>query len=100
MKLELKPKHKQIIDKLLNQYVADSSVWAYGSRVQNKATEGSDLDLVVINANNPAQVCASLPQLRHALSESNIPISVDVVDWARIPESFQKEITRMHIVLK
>ena len=37
---------------------------------------------------------ANLSELREALSESNLPILVDLLDWARIPESFRREIVR------
>ena len=64
--------------------------WAYDSRVNGNAHEGSDLDLAVINP---------LLQLREALSDSNLPILVDVMDWARIPEAFQKEIKKNYMVV-
>jgi hypothetical protein len=38
--------------------------------------------------------------LRDALVESNLPIRVDVVDWARIPEAFRREIERAYVVVQ
>ena len=38
-------------------------------------------------------------ELREDFSESEIPILVDVFDWARIPEEFRSEIARSHVVI-
>jgi hypothetical protein len=37
---------------------------------------------------------------RQALVKSNLPIRVDVTDWARIPERFHREIERRHVVVQ
>ena len=84
----------ETVRRLLAAHLPDAEVLAFGSRVRGTAHEGSDLDLVL---RNPADL--SLPQpdlfpLREALSESNLPILVDLLDWARIPESFRREILR------
>ena len=82
---------------LLERHVPGAEVWAYGSRVTGGAHEGSDLDLVVRNPGQLDQPRRSLASLREALSESNLPILVEVLDWARIPESFRREIERRHV---
>jgi len=38
-------------------------------------------------------------ELRYALSESRLPIKVDVVEWARLPSSFQDLVQKNHVVL-
>lgn len=92
--LDLRPEWLEIIRQLLAVHLPDAEVWAYGSRVQGKAHEGSDLDLVVRNPENPGKPQQDLDSLQEALRESNLPILVDVLDWARIPESFRMEILR------
>lgn len=84
---------------LLRAHVPDAEVWAYGSRLHGCAHATSDLDLVVRNPTAPSQAQARLWVLREALSESSLPILVDVLDWARIPDSFRTEIERAHVVL-
>ena len=69
-------------------------MWAYGSRVNGTAYEGSDLDLFVRNPAGLDIPSLDLAALRQAFAESNLPILVDVLDWARIPESFRLEISR------
>lgn len=95
--LDLKAEYLTIIKMLLKKYVPGMTVWAYGSRVSGKSHPGSDLDLVVIN---PAAAAVNLSQLKTALSESDLPITVDVLDWSTIPESFQQEIQRNYLVIQ
>ena len=40
-----------------------------------------------------------LAALREALQESNIPIIVQVHDWARLPSSFHQEIQRQYVIV-
>lgn len=74
-------------------------VWAYGSRVSGSAHDGSDLDLVI-----RPQKLDKLPidiymELKGKIKHSNIPILVDLFDWARLPESFHQNIEAQHEVL-
>jgi predicted nucleotidyltransferase len=62
--------------------------------VNGTAHEGSDLDLVVRNPADLSHPQPDMSELREAFSESNLPILVDLLDWARIPESFRQEIVR------
>ena len=71
-------------------------VWAYGSRVDGDAHEGSDLDLAVKDFGQPQ---GDLNALREALQESNVPFLIDIFDFQRLPPSFQKEIEKKHAVL-
>lgn len=47
---------------------------------------------MIINPTNPLLKQEKLTTLRTAFSESDLPILVDVLDWALIPESFRAEI--------
>jgi uncharacterized protein len=85
---------------ILKAHVPEYEVWAYGSRVTGGAWEASDLDLVVRHPENVDQICEKLLELRSAFSDSNLPINVDVMDWASIPQSFRDQILREHVVLQ
>jgi predicted nucleotidyltransferase len=99
-KLELHPDClRQLLD-VLRLYAPEAEVWAYGSRVNGSAHDGSDLDLVLRNPMRLTELQKQLAALREALSESNIPILVDVLDWARIPDEFRREIERQHVVVR
>jgi len=92
--LDLRPEWLETVRRLIAAHIPDAEVLAYGSRVQGTCHEGSDLDLVVRNPSDPSKPQTNLSELREALSESNLPILVDLLDWARIPESFRQEIVR------
>lgn len=97
--LDLSPADLRELRRILATYAPDSEVWAYGSRVIGTAHQGSDLDLVV-RARGGAAPAGTLGELREALSDSDLPMLVDVHDWARIPDTFRREIDRAHIVIQ
>jgi uncharacterized protein len=74
-------------------------VWAYGSRVSGEAHEGSDLDLVIRSQNLEKFPLSALLGLKEKIQESNIPIVVELFDWARLPYSFHSSIEAQHEVL-
>lgn len=88
------------VRKILSAQVKDMIVWAYGSRVNGTAHESSDLDLVVIHPKDAMIAQENMATLRAAFAESNLPILVDVLDWAQIPETFRQEIKRSHEVIQ
>lgn len=96
MMLDLDPKYLAMVRKILVEHLPHKSVWVYGSRIKGKSHNGSDLDLVVVSSITQQQLSA----VREALSESNLPISVDLMDWASIPEKFKSEIENAHEVFQ
>ena len=98
--LFLEPAIRKAVGDLLRTVAPHAEVWAYGSRVSGKAHSGSDLDLVVRTPGALHQPCPETDRLRTALRESDIPILVDVHDWALLPESFQKEIAAGYIIIQ
>lgn len=98
--LDLRQKDAETLMRLLEQNVPDAEVWCYGSRLKGHSHSASDLDLVLRNPSDLSMPQTRLMQLRDALSESDLPILVDVVDWARIPESFRREIEKEHRVMQ
>ena len=98
--VNIPPHFLQEVHAILQQHVPDYEVWAYGSRVSGGAWEASDLDLVIRDKSDLQIACKNLIELREAFINSNLPISVDVMDWARIPSSFKEQIARNHSVLQ
>ena len=98
--LDLPKKYLEQIQSLLRTHVPHAEVWAYGSRVTGSGHEASDLDLVLRNPKNLLEETGTLYELKEAFCESNLPIRVDVMDWARIPISFHREIERAHVVVQ
>ncbi len=71
-------------------------VWAYGSRVTGNAHDGSDLDLAVRSHNLLPLPKKIIHSIKEKIKYSNIPIVVEVFDWARLPQSFQHNIEAHH----
>ncbi len=42
--LDVKPRHREQIERLLREYLPGVEVWVYGSRINGRSHEGSDLD--------------------------------------------------------
>lgn len=97
--LQLTPQQLATLQDLLARHTPQSQAWAYGSRVARRAHEGSDLDLVLRDSADPSRRAAGLHALRDALSDSSLPILVDVHDWADLPAAFRHEIERHHLAL-
>lgn len=81
-----------LVKRILSAFISDRSVVAFGSRVQGTAKEFSDLDLVVLGDEPVAPDVLS--ELRYAFAESDLSISVDVLEWASLSPSFRRVIER------
>lgn len=86
------------VKRILTQYVPDSTVWAFGSRVTGTAKPFSDLDLAVITE-QPLSL-ERMASIKDAFDDSDLPIRVDVVDWAATSASFQEIIRRNYVVIQ
>ena len=93
--IDLDKEQLGLIEAILNRYLPDKTVWAYGSRVTWKAGETSDLDLAVFGCDS-----MEIFDLKEALEESDLLISVDVMDWESIPEKFKENIRKKYVVLQ
>ena len=95
--LHLSPRHRKEIVALLHKHLPGVEVWAYGSRVNGRSHDGSDL---VLRSPQLAEIDAPpLADFTEALQDSTIPFLVEVRDWARLPTSFHHEIDREYVVL-
>ena len=98
-RLDLPRRYRDQIEALLCEHVPGVEVWAYGSRVNGRSHEGSDLDLVLRGPDLQRIDSGQLMDLTEALEASNVPILVQTHDWARLPERFQREIEREYVML-
>ena len=95
----LREKDKVRLITILESMQIPFEVWAYGSRVNGTAHEGSDLDLVIRTPTLQKLPINIFLDLKEKIQESNIPIVVEIFDWARLPESFHRNIESQHEVL-
>ena len=93
--INLDKKQINLLKKIIDEHIPNKTIWAYGSRVNGKAGKRSDLDLAVFNC-TPEQIV----DFKYALEESSLIISVDVMDWNSIPDSFKENIKKQYVVLQ
>lgn len=98
--LFLREKDRAAVLRLLARHLPEVTVWAYGSRVNGMAHDASDLDLVLRSVDLSPIPLDKLEALTEALRDSNIPILIEARDWARLPASFHREISRNYHVLR
>ena len=98
-RLVLSRRYRYQLEALLSEHAPGVEVWAYGSRVTGEGHEASDLDLV-LRSLTLEPLDGGFYDLLEAIEKSNIPILVQVHDWARLPESFHREIERDYVVVQ
>jgi predicted nucleotidyltransferase len=98
--LQIPARHLDELRRLIAAHLPDEEVWAYGSRVTGTAHDTSDLDLVVRHpADLQSRQSAAYWRLKEAISESNLPLLVDLFDWAGLPRAFRETIEGQHFVV-
>jgi type I restriction enzyme S subunit len=97
-RLELRPGELKIVRKILQRYLPERTVWAFGSRVKGRAKPYSDLDLAVLG-DQPLSL-AIRADLAEDFSESDLNFKVDIVDWATTSERFRKIIKNSYVVIQ
>lgn len=87
---------KTIID-ILQKHLPGISVWVFGSRIKGTAKLYSDLDLALITKN--ALTIREQAALELAFTDSDLPFSVDLIDWSSCSEEFKQIILQQYEVL-
>lgn len=98
--LDLPERHLKTLQTLLAAHTPHAQVWAYGSRVNGQAHEGSDLDLVLRHPSDLNQDVQGALELKDALQASSLPMLVDVHVWSRLPDAFHANIEAGYVVLQ
>lgn len=100
LELELPPRYRAMLQDILRQHLPLLEVWVYGSRVTGGCHAGSDIDLVVRNPEKLDRPVPKLYRVRSAFSESNLPLKVDLHDWAGLPAAWRENIEAAHVVVQ
>ncbi|MDX2002288.1 MAG: nucleotidyltransferase domain-containing protein [Chitinophagales bacterium] len=95
----IREKDKAILADIFAKAGVPIEVWLYGSRVKGGHHEASDIDLVLRTRDLRPIDIDTLMQLQQAITESNIPVLVELRDWARLPDSFHENILRHYEVI-
>jgi predicted nucleotidyltransferase len=89
--LDIREEHARILRDVLRKHLPPQArVYVFGSRVHDGARRYSDLDLA-LEWSGPLGL-DRLAAIAEALSESDIPYKVDIVDLATVDPSFRARI--------
>ena len=93
-KLNVKQKYLDELTQIFKNYCPKAEIWAYGSRLDGDSHSGSDLDMTVKSFNEEVKY---LYELKTLLIDSDIPFLMDINEFDKLPESFQKEILKKYV---
>jgi len=96
--IDILPRDLEIVLSILRRHVPGIEIRAAGSRTKRNARRHSDLDLIIMTE-RPLEVI-SIARLSAAFSESDLPFSVDVLDWASLDESFRRLIRDGSVIIQ
>lgn len=96
--IDLKLQEWQEVCAILGAHIPEYPVWAFGSRVKGTAKTYSDLDLAIISP-QPLSL-TTMAALKEAFDESNLPMRVDLVDWATTSNIFRQIIRQNSVVVQ
>jgi type I restriction enzyme S subunit len=96
--IDLNPRDWEIVRNILARHVPQYEVWAFGSRAKGTAKEYSDLDLAIIT--DQPLVLSQSAAISDDFAESDLPIKIDVVDWATTSVAFRQIIEKQKIVIQ
>lgn len=86
--IDLDPKNLTYLISILQAYLPSGKVFAFGSRVSGRDHHTySDLDILLDLSESPPP--AMFSELQEALSQSSLPISVDVIDLHTLSGGFR-----------
>ena len=87
-----------LLKNILKKYIPGYAVWLFGSRATHHTKPHSDIDLAIIT-DKPIDLSV-MSELTLALSESDLPYKVDLVDWSTIDDSFKKIIEKNYTLIQ
>ncbi|MBC8017222.1 MAG: nucleotidyltransferase domain-containing protein [Verrucomicrobia bacterium] len=96
--ITLNPRDWSEVQLILKRFVPEYTVWAFGSRATGTAKPYSDLDLAILT-DQPLSI-ERMATIKDAFDESDLPIRVDVVDWAVTSASFREIIKQNYVVVQ
>ena len=97
-KIQLPEAWQATLKHILSEYAPGFQLWIFGSRAIGTAHSTSDLDLYVKHPDQKTP-CSTISAMRKALSESNLPIFVDVFDFLSLPTYMKEDIAKTAVCL-
>lgn len=73
---------------IIDKYFSDAEIWFFGSRISGDAKKYSDLDILIKGKEKISD--ATMFYVRSEFAESNLPFTIDLVDWNNTTENFRE----------
>lgn len=96
--IDIKEEYLTEIRRILAKHVSDCEVRVFGSRIEGKAREFSDLDLVLVGGEKLNW--RKVERLKDAFASSNLPMTIDIIDWHAISNEFRAIIENHYEVIQ
>ncbi len=95
MTLHISEGDQSILNEIIEKYKSDFEFYAFGSRVTGNHNKYSDLDIAVRSTGK-----TPIWELKHAFEDSDITITVDVINLENITDNFKQIINNSNIRLE
>jgi len=84
--------YKSQLLSIINSQLPQCKVWLFGSRARKTHASGADVDLAI----DAGRIVTwqEIFAIKEAISQSNIPVFVDIVDVGNVSEEFLKHIQK------
>ena len=86
--MQIKSDYLDFIVNTIKKYIPNSKIYFFGSRVAGNASQYSDLD-VAVSQNEPIKL-SILSEIKEIFAESDIPFKIDLIDFNKVDQEFQK----------
>jgi predicted nucleotidyltransferase len=86
--INVEPGHLEEVKRILESLTPGCEAWAFGSRVTGKNRKYSDLDVALVGEGRLDW--RLIEAVKDAMSESDVPFTVDIVDYAAAGEGFRR----------
>jgi predicted nucleotidyltransferase len=96
--LDISGDNLAIVRQILQQFIPDCEVRAFGSRANGNAKPYSDLDLAIIGKEKIKRRTKTL--IREAFAISDLPFRVEILDYNAISEEFRQIIDKQYEVIQ
>jgi len=87
-----------VVRRILAEHVPDCEVRVFGSRIEGKSREFSDLDLVLVGGEK--RNWRRIERLKDSFASSDLPMIVEVIDWHAISDELRAVIENHYEVIQ
>jgi len=96
--IDIEEKYLAEILRILDKLAPDCEIRAFGSRIEGRPAKYSDLDIAL--AGEEKIDWRRIEALKDAFSASDLPFTVDCIDWHAITDEFRAVVEKKYVVIR